>query len=188
MSIAPRASAGAPADVEAWLAELGLAPTERADRETVTSWDLVLDGRRRARLRVTIILDPSLALICWAHYAPPINDGFRKSYRKLLRWNDELPFVKFSVGEDERPLLVAEIPIATAGVDTLGLALARQLAVADRYHADSVEWLKAGGWAVDPPAPAAVDGPGVCLVARYAAELAELLAPVEPLGRAEGSA
>ena len=179
MSIAPRASACAPADVEAWLTELGLAPTERADRETVTSWDLALDGRRRARLRVTVILDPSLALICWAHYAPPVNDSFRKSYRKLLRWNDELPFVKFSIGEDERPLLVAEIPIATADRDALGLALARQLAVADRYHAETVEWLKAGGWPLDPPTPEQVDGPGMRLVARYAAELAELLAPAE---------
>ena len=51
--LAPRASACAPADVEAWLGELGLEPTERADRESVTSWDLVLDGRRRARLRIT---------------------------------------------------------------------------------------------------------------------------------------
>jgi len=32
---------------------------------------------------------------------------------------------------------------------------------------------------VDPPAPAEVDGPGVRLVARYAAELAELVAPAE---------
>ena len=79
MSTAPRASACAPADVEAWLAELGLAPLERADRESVTSWDLLLDGRRRARLRVTLILDPALALICWAHLAPPINDSFRRS-------------------------------------------------------------------------------------------------------------
>ena len=91
MSTAPRASACAPADVEAWLGELGLAPTERADRESITSWDLVLDGRRRARLRITLILDPSLALICWAHYAPPINDSFRVSYRKLLALERRAP-------------------------------------------------------------------------------------------------
>ena len=66
---------------------------------------------------MTVILDPALALICWAHYAPPISDMFRKSYRKLLRWNDEFPFAKFSVGEDERPLLAVELPIATAGAD-----------------------------------------------------------------------
>jgi hypothetical protein len=178
MSTAPRASACAPADVEAWLADLGLAPIERADREGVTSWDVILDGRRRARLRVTLILDPSLALFCLAHFAPPINDSFRKSYRRLLRWNDELPFVKFSTGEDERPLLAAEIPIAQADADALGLALARELAVADRCHADASEWLKAGGWSTDPPAPADVDGPGVRLIARFAPDLVELLDPV----------
>jgi putative sensory transduction regulator len=177
MSIAPRASACAPADVEAWLAELGLAPLERADREGVTSWDLRLDGRRRASLRVTVILDPALALICWAHYAPPIADAFRKSYRKLLRWNDELPFVKFSVGEDERPLLLVEIPAAQATLEALGLALAREVAVADRLHDETVAWLKAAGWPSNPPTPEQLDGPGLRLVARYAAELGELLEP-----------
>jgi Putative bacterial sensory transduction regulator len=178
MSTAPRASACAATDVEAWLGELGLEPLERADREGVTSWDLVLDGRRRARLRITVILDPGLALICWAHYAPPINDGFRRSYRKLLRWNDELPFVKFSIGEDERPLLVAEIPPATATRDVLGLALARHVAVADRYHDETVEWLKAGGWSTAGPAApgeGAAQRPGEALLVRYAAELTELL-------------
>ncbi len=174
MSTAPRASVCGPADVEGWLSDLGLAPLERADREGVTSWDLVLDGRRRAALRITLILDPDLALICWAHYAPPINDGFRRSYRRLLRWNDELPFVKFSIGEDERPLLVAELPIETADRDALGAAIARQLAVADRFHAETVEWLKAGGWPTE-PVPAAQAGPGVALLTQYAAAVRELV-------------
>jgi len=174
MSPAPRASA-VPADVEAWLGELGLEPLERADREGVASWDLVLDGRRRAALRVTLILDPTLALICWAHYAPPINDSFRKSYRMLLHWNDELPFVKFSLGEDERPLLVAEIPVETLDADALGLALARVLAVADRYLAESTDWLKSGGWPTAPVPEDAEATPGTRLLDRYADRLAELL-------------
>jgi hypothetical protein len=169
-------SACAPADVEAWLGELGLEPLERADREGVTSWDLVLDGRRRAALRITVILEPALALICWAHYAPPINDSFRRSYRTFLRWNDELPFVKFSIGEDDRPLLVAEIPPSAASRDALGLALARQLAVADRFFDESTDWLKAGGWSIEPVRGAS--GPGAGLLERYGAELAELLAGV----------
>ena len=178
MSPVNRASACAPADVEAWLAELGLEPLERADREGISSWDLLLDGRRRAGLRVTIILDPALALICWAHYAPPINDGFRRSYRKLLQWNDELPFVKFSIGEDERPVLVAEIPPGAATLDVLGLALARQVAVADHCFAETIEWLKGGGWPAEPaiaPAEGAAPGPGPSLLWRYATELADLL-------------
>jgi Putative bacterial sensory transduction regulator len=174
MSIAPGASGCTPTDVEAWLAELGLQPLERVDREGVTSWDLILGGRRRAALRITLILDPALALICWAHFAPPINDGFRRSYRKLLRWNDELPFVKFSIGEDERPLLVAEVPAASVDRDSLGLALARQLAVADRLDAESLAWRKAGGWPTD-PALTPVEGPGAALIARFGGELRELL-------------
>jgi hypothetical protein len=176
MSPAPRASAVTPADVEAWLNELGLEPLERADREGVASWDLVLDGRRRAALRVTLILDPSLALICWAHYAPPISDSFRKSYRMLLHWNDELPFVKFSLGEDERPLLVAELPIDGADADALGLALARELAVADRFLAESTDWLKSGGWPTTPVPGDAAATPGTRLLDRYAGRLTELLA------------
>ncbi len=173
------APACAAADVEAWLSELRLEPLERAGREGISSWDLVIDGRRRARLRITVILDPGLALICWAHYAPPINDNFRVSYRRLLRWNDELPFVKFSVGEDERPLLVVEIPPETASRDVLGLALARLVAVADRCLDETIGWLKAGGWSTAGPAArpeGAVLPPGEGLLVRYESELAELLA------------
>ena len=137
-----------PADVERWLADLGLEPVERAERDGIASWDLVLDGRRRFDLRVTVILDPDLALICWAHYAPPINDLYRKSYRRLLRWNDEFPFAKFSVGDDERPLLAVETPIAVAaadGADGLGLTLARIIGIADRLLDESKDWIWIGG-------------------------------------------
>ena len=149
-SVDPGAHAVHPAGVERWLADLGLEPVERAERDGIASWDLVLDGRRRFDLRVTVILDPSLALICWAHFAPPINDLFRKSYRKLLRWNDEFPFAKFSVGEDERPLLAVELPIevlAAAGTrpDALGLALARIVGIADRLLDETTSWLWIGG-------------------------------------------
>ncbi len=181
MSPAHRAESLAADDVEDWLADLGVSPLERSDREGVTSWDIVLDGHHRAALRITLILDPSLALICWCHFAPPINDGFRKSYRKLLRWNDELPFVKFSISEDERPLLLTELPIEAVQRDDLGLAIARQVALADRYHTETTEWLRAGGWRTEPPEDP--DGPGMRLVARYSADLVELLAEASGSGR-----
>src|SRR6476660_4204607 len=136
-----------PADVERWLADLGLEPVDQAERDGTASWALVLDGRRRFDIRVTIILDPALALICWAHYAPPIGDMFRKSYRRLLRWNDEFPFAKFSVAEDERPLLAVEIPIATAAEaagDGLGVSLARIVGIADRLLDESKDWIWIG--------------------------------------------
>ena len=145
----PSADPGAPtvrpADVERWLTDLGLEPVDRAERDGIASWDLVLDGRRRFDLRVTVILDPSLALICWAQFAPPIGDMFRKSYRRLLRWNDEFPFAKFSLSEDERPLLAVELPIAEASADALGLAMARIVGIADRLLEESDGWLWIGG-------------------------------------------
>src|SRR4249920_3379893 len=138
-----------PADVEGWFTDLGLTPTELADRDGIAAWDLVLDARRRFDLRVTVILDPALGVICWAHHAPPISDMFRKSYRRLLRWNDEFPFAKFSVSEDERPLLAVEVPIADADADRLGLALARILGVADQLLDESKGWIWIGGRAPD---------------------------------------
>ena len=176
MSSPQAATAGpqlGPADVERWLRELGLEAVERADRDGIASWDLELDGRRRFGLRVTVILDPTVGLLCWAHYAPPINDMFRRSYRKLLRWNDELPFIKFSVGEDERPLLSAELPLGAAGVDELGLALARIVAVSDRLIDESADWLWLGGkrpagYGETPPRNQA-------LLRRYEHRLTELL-------------
>ncbi len=163
-----------PADIDAWLGELGLRPDERADRDGVTSWDLLLDGVRRHDIRVTLILDPALALLCWVHYAPPISDSFRVSYRKLLRWNDELPFIKFAVSADERPVLTAELPVATLDRDALGVALARLVAVCDLLLDDSLKWLHPGAKvAPTPTRPSRHEA----LLARYADHLGELSAP-----------
>jgi hypothetical protein len=186
----PSADHGAtvrPADVERWLDELGLRPESRTDREGIASWDLRLDGRRRFDLPVTLILDPGLALICWVHYAPPIGDAFRKSYRKLLRWNDEYPFAKFSLAEDERPVLAAELPVRSLDRDDLGLALARALAISDRLLEESAAWLWIGGTIPDMSNRASR---GAALIARYADRLGELLdappaGPAEPAAAAE---
>jgi hypothetical protein len=163
-----------PADVEGWFTELGLTPAERADRDGIASWDLVLDGRRRFDLRMTVILDPSLAVICWAQYAPPISDMFRKSYRRLLRWNDEFPFAKFSVAEDERPLLAVEVPIAEASADALGMAIARILGIADHLLDESGDWLWHGGPMPDPGDRTSANR---AFLDRYTTRLPELLEP-----------
>jgi hypothetical protein len=161
------------AAVEHWLDALGLAPVARGEREGITSWDLELDGRRRFDLRLTLILDPALALICWLHFAPPIGDGFRRSYRRLLRWNDEFPFLKFSVAEDERPVLTAELPIGSVGPDELGLTIARIVAVSDRLLEESADWLWLGGHI--PVDYATRTGRNEPFLRRYDDRLAELL-------------
>jgi Putative bacterial sensory transduction regulator len=184
--------AASPADVERWLTDLGLEPVERAERDGIASWDLVLDGRRRFDLRVTVILDPSLALICWAQFAPPIGDMFRKSYRKLLRWNDEFPFAKFGLSDDERPLLTIELPIGdiastdpSARADTLGLALARIVGIADRLLEESAAWLWIGGRIPDQSGRTSRNP---ALLARFDDRLSELSAagdaPDDPIASA----
>lgn len=159
------------ADVERWLAELGLEPLARADRDGVTSWDFRLDGRRRFDLPVTLILDPALALICWVHFAPPIGDAFRKSYRKLLRWNDEFPFVKFSLAEDDRPILATELPLASASADELGAAIARSLLIADQLLEETAGWLWIGGRIPDQRGRTSR---GAALIERFAGRFPEL--------------
>jgi hypothetical protein len=175
----PSADQGAPvrpADIERWLDELDLTTEARSDREGVTSWDLRLDGRRRFDLPITLILDPELALICWVHYAPPIGDAFRKSYRRLLRWNDEFPFAKFSLAEDERPILATELPVRSLDRDELGLALARSLAISDRLLEESAAWIWIGGAIPD---SSGRSSRGERLIARYADRMPELLVPAE---------
>jgi hypothetical protein len=160
--------------VEGWLTELGLGPAERVERETVAAWDLRLDGRRRFDIRVTVILDPATGAIAWLHLAPPIADSFRVSYRRLLRWNDELPFVKFAHPHAPRPGLTAEIPIERLDRDELGLAIARLLAIADLLLEETAAWAWVGGRIPDWRGRVSRQ---VGLFARYADRLGELAGP-----------
>ncbi len=123
---------------------------------------------------MTLILDPALALVCWAHFSPPLSDNFRKTYRQLLRWNDELPFVRFALSEDERPVLTVEEPVANLSSDVLGLMLARVLALCDIVHGPALKLMgelsrRQAALAKTEPDPA-----GVALLDRYAADLEEL--------------
>lgn len=166
-----------PAEIDLWLAEMGIEPLERAEREGAVSWDLLLDGMRRHDIRVTLILEPALALIGWVHFAPPLADTFRKSYERFLRWNDELPFAKFSLSEDLRPILASELPVDALDRESLGLTIARLLTICDLLLDDSIRWLWPG--AKQAPVP---ERPSrqAALLDRYEPQLAEL-APREPL-------
>lgn len=177
-----RAVNGAPTPemVEGWLrslSALGLEAGERVEREGIAAWDVTLDGRRRRDLRTTVILDPALGLIAWAHLAPPLGDGLRKAYRTLLRWNDEFPLAKFSVADDGRPILSVEVPVRWLDADELGLALARVAGIADRVFDDTRGWLWIGGRVPDgyPDRPVRT----APLLDRYAPQLGELVSEAE---------
>jgi len=134
-----------PTTVEGWLHGLGLEPTATVERDGITAWDVALDGRRRRDLRATLILDPAIGAIVWAHLAPPLGDGLRKAYRTLLRWNDEFPLAKFSVADDGRQILAVEIPHRWLSAEELGLALARVALIADAIFEETRGWLWIGG-------------------------------------------
>lgn len=160
--------------LDSWLAELGLTPIEREEREDATSWDLVLDGRKRRGLRVTLILDPQVALIAWAHLAPPLSDNFRKTYRQLLLWNDELPFAKFAVSDDERPVLTAEVSAADLDLDAVGSLLARTLAICDLIHDDALSLMSELRRRQEALKATEPDPSGVRLLERYSSQLGDL--------------
>jgi hypothetical protein len=160
------------AHVDTWLAALELVPIDRGERDGVHSWDLRLDGRRRPDVRLTLILEPSAGMFFWVHYAPPLNDAFRVSYRQFLRWNDELPFVKFALAADDRPVLTAELEAARVGEHALGLTICRLLAVCDLTYERAVSWLHPG--AKKPP-PMERRSRQAALFERFGQELAELL-------------
>jgi len=161
--------------IEAWLGELALEAGPRVERDGVTAWDLTLDGRVRRDLRVTLILDPTIGAIAWAHLAPPLLDGLRRAYRTLLRWNDEFPLAKFSIADDGRPIAAVEVPSRWLDADELGLALARVAGVADRVFEETRGWLWIGGRVPDGYAGRPIRNEA--LLARYADRLGELVQP-----------
>jgi hypothetical protein len=159
-----------PVHVEGWLAELGIEPIERAERDGVHSWDLLLDGDRRRDVRITLILAPGVGLLAWAHYAPPLNDSFRKSYRQLLHWNDELLFAKFALAEEERIVLVTELPARSLDRDGLATALCRLLLICDALLDASAHWVYFGR-----PAPPAIGaGRQQAFIERYRDRVGDL--------------
>ena len=159
------------ATVDAWLAELELEAIDRGERDGVTSWDLRLDGLRRADVRLTIILEPGSVMLLWVHFAPPLNDSFRVSYRQFLRWNDELPFVKFALSADDRPVLTSELSVEGLDIDAFGVGICRLLAVCDLTLERSVVWLYPGRKS---PPPLGRPSRAALLFERYAEQLGEL--------------
>jgi Putative bacterial sensory transduction regulator len=157
--------------VEGWLRDFGLRPGKPQLRDGVVSWDLRCDGRKRAGIPVTVILAPGLGCVVWIPFAPPLSDEFRKGYRRLLRWNEEYPFVKFGVSEDERPVLSAELPLAELDRDHLGEALARCVALCDLLYEDSARWLRS-----DSPSRGR-SASAIPLLERFADRLTELVTP-----------
>ena len=111
------------------------------------SRDLLLDGVRRFDLRATVAWVDGVGLSAWAYYGDEEMEIPKRIYARMLRANYEYPFVKFALTDDDRPMLMTELP--PEGVDRAALArtLVRLTVVADRL--------------LDETAPAVADGGGL---------------------------
>ena len=120
--------------IDAWLAELGIEVVAAAggSREAAFSRDLVVDGERRFDLRMTVAWVAGVGCSLWAYYGPEAMEIPKRTYARMLRANFDYAFVKFALTDDDRPMLMTELP--TAGLDRheLGRAIVRMTVVADR--------------------------------------------------------
>jgi len=96
------------------------------------SRDVVLDGERRFDLRVTVAWVAGVGGSLWAYYGPEAMEVPKRVYHRMLRANFDYPFVKFAMTDDDRPMLMTELPSAALDRDELGRGLVRLVIVADR--------------------------------------------------------
>ena len=120
--------------IDEWLAGLGLevvgSTSEPAGR--ALSRDLILDGQRRFDLRVTVAWVAGVGCSLWAYYGLEAMEIPKRTYARMLRANFDYPFVKFALTDDDRAMLMTELPSAGLDRDALGRGLVRLSIVADR--------------------------------------------------------
>lgn len=124
---------GAP-PLDAWLAQLGVEVVGASGGagDAALSRDVVLDGERRFDLRVTVAWVAGVGWSLWGYYGQEAMEIPRRVYLRMLRANFDYPFVKFAMTEDDRPMLISELPARGVDRDELGRALTRLVIVADR--------------------------------------------------------
>ena len=120
--------------IDGWLGELGVEVVAGggATSDAAFSRDIVIDGERRFDLRVTVAWVAGLGCSLWAYYGLEAMEIPKRTYARLLRANFEYPFVKFAMTDDDRPMLMTELPEAAIDRDELGRGLVRLAIVADR--------------------------------------------------------
>ena len=103
-----------------------------APGESALSRDVILDGERRFDLRVTVAWVAGLGLSVWAYYGPEAMEIPKRTYLRMLRASFDYPYIKFAMTDDDRPMLMTEIPSAAANREELGRGLVRMVVSADR--------------------------------------------------------
>lgn len=120
--------------IDAWLSELGIevVAASGSPAEPAFSRDLILDGHRRFDLRITVAWVAGVGCSLWAYYGLEEMEISRRVSLRMLRANFDYPFVKFALTDDDRPMLMTELPSSALDRDELGRGVVRLLVVADR--------------------------------------------------------
>ncbi|CAN5843571.1 hypothetical protein BH20CHL8_BH20CHL8_05870 [soil metagenome] len=120
--------------IDRWIDEMGLEVVGASGSavDPAFSRDLVLDGLRRFDLRVTVAWVAGVGCSLWAYYGLEAMEIPKRMYARMLRANFDYPYVKFALTDDDRPMLMTELPAAALDRDELGRGLVRLLVVADR--------------------------------------------------------
>lgn len=123
-----------PSSIDAWLAELGVEVVAASGSpvDQAFSRDVVLDGERRYDLRVTVAWVSGIGLSLWAYYGLEAMEIPKKTFLRMLRANFDYPFTKFAMTEDDRPMLMTELPASAVEREQLARGLVRLTVVADR--------------------------------------------------------
>lgn len=124
---------GAP-PIDRWLGELGveIVGASGSASDAALSRDVLVDGHRRFDLRVTVAWVAGVGCSLWAYYGLEAMEIPKRTYLRMLRANFDYPFVKFAMTDDDRPMLMTELPTAGLTRDELGRALVRLAVVGDR--------------------------------------------------------
>ncbi|MGH2429862.1 MAG: hypothetical protein ACRDGV_13460 [Candidatus Limnocylindria bacterium] len=120
--------------IDAWLEEMGVevVGASRGPGDVAFSRDVVVDGERRLDLRVTVAWVAGVGCSLWAYYGLEAMEIPKRVYHRMLTANFEYPFVKFAMTDDDRPMLMTEIPPSAVTRDDVGRGLVRLAIVADR--------------------------------------------------------
>jgi hypothetical protein len=81
---------------------------------------------------VTIAWVSGVGLALWAYYGLEGMEVPKRIFARMLRANFDYPLVKFAMTDDDRPMLMTELPPSAVSRDELGRSLARLAIVADR--------------------------------------------------------
>jgi len=124
----------AAASIDGWLDSLGLEVVAAAGSvaDAAFSRDIIIDGDRRFDLRITVAWVSGVGCSLWAYYGLEAMEIPKRTYARMLRANFDYPFVKFAMTDDDRPMLMTELPAAALDRDELGRGVARLAVVADR--------------------------------------------------------